>query len=481
MKFAHQIADSFCNWVYAEISPHYKSPLTRETEPTMKKPIRPTRRRSLRRLRDLFFQPAGPQLARRNNSFRFETLEGRMMLAGDLGLDLTPLDQAGPVTTDAVTVAASYNSFYSGPEGEDAPEMDLVAFAKALDAAGARLFGAVWCPACNTQKELFEDGDDFLPFVDVTNPDRTQNPDFANEQISAYPTWEFPDGTREVGVLSLAEIAQRSNITIPTSSMPFVAPIGDILLDEFGDEVLDAFGEPIRHKVVMGGSPLHLALDGYDPNGGPLTFTVESSNPDLVAATVFEDNPSASIIYGGWGEVVVQLFDVRAPEAAGRFIELAEAGFYNLKAGQSPITVHRSIDGFMMQFGDPNGDGTGGSDLGDFDDNFHPDLQHGSDGVISWAKAGDDTNDSQVFITDTATRFLDFNHSVFGLVTDGNKVRDAITGTATDASDRPLYPVNIQSVSIFDDEENAVLMLKAAERRDGHRHHHGDGRGRRRE
>ena len=117
----------------------------------------------------------------------------------------------------------------------------------------------------------------------------------------------------------------------------------------------------------------------------------------------------------------------------------------------------------MMQFGDPLGNGTGGSSLDDFDDDFHPELQHNSKGIISWAKAGDDTNNSQVFITDTATRWLDFNHSVFGLLTEGDKVRDAITGTATDSSNKPLYPITLQSVSIFADEENGVVMLSAPE------------------
>ena len=127
-----------------------------------------------------------------------------------------------------------------------------------------KLYGAVWCPACNEQKALFEDGADFLPFIEVTNPDRTLNATGIAANITSFPTWEFPDGSRETGVLSLATIAQRAGVAIPTSVNPFVAPIAD--------------------TTVYGGSPLHIGLNGYDPNGGLLTYTVVSSNPSLVQA-----------------------------------------------------------------------------------------------------------------------------------------------------------------------------------------------------
>ncbi len=75
---------------------------------------------------------------------------------------------------------------------------DLVAFAKALTAAGAKMYGAGWCPHCTEQKELFEDGQHFLPFIESTNPDRTPNQIAIDNNISSYPTWVFSDGTRLV-------------------------------------------------------------------------------------------------------------------------------------------------------------------------------------------------------------------------------------------------------------------------------------------
>ena len=164
-----------------------------------------------------------------------------------------------------------------------------------------------------------------------------------------------------------------------------------------------------------------------------------------------------------WGDMVFQLFESQVPGATGRFITLAQSGFYDAANNTSPITVHRVIDDFVLQFGDPTGTGAGGSTLGDFDDDFDPDLQHNTSGALSWAKSTDDTNDSQVFVTDVPTRYLDFNHSYFGQLTEGDSVRDGITATATDSSNRPSVAINIESVTIFQDIENGMLVLKAAE------------------
>ncbi len=206
-----------------------------------------------------------------------------------------------------------------------------------------------------------------------------------------------------------------------------------------------------------------MALNGYDPNGGTLTYSVVSSNPSLVQASVLTGNRSAKVTVTGWGDMVFQLFESEVPDATGRFITLAQSGFYNAASNTTPITVHRVIDNFVFQFGDPTGTGAGGSSLGTFNDDFHPDLQHNTPGALSWAKSSDDTNNSQVFVTDVATRYLDFNHSYFGQLTEGDKVRNAITGTATNASNSPTVAINIESVTIFNDIENGIVRLKAAE------------------
>src|SRR5690606_19222892 len=94
------------------------------------------------------------------------------------------------------------------------------------------------------------------------------------------------------------------------------------------------------------------------------------------------------------------------------------------------LKFHRVLNNFVIQGGDPLGNGTGGSTLGDFDDQFHLDLQHNRTGVLSYAKSADDTNDSQFFITEGPQRFLDFNHSVFGQLVEGETVRQGISNTA---------------------------------------------------
>ncbi len=400
---------------------------------------------SLRALRDLFL---GRDPKRRrplpSSAVRFESLEGRLLLAGDLDLiGCLPLDASQPQDNQAPSTWTANSSSEDPAEGEDTPAQDLVAFAKALaQTTGVKLYAAAWCPACNSQKALFEDGADYLPFIEVTNPDRSLNAAGTAANITSYPTWQFPDGTRESGVLSLATIAQRSGVAIPNGVNPTMAPIVD--------------------QAVLGGSPLHVALNGYDPNGGPLTYTVTSSNPSLVQATVLSGNRSAKVAVEGWGDMVFQLFESDVPGATGRFIALAQAGFYNSANNSTPIKMHRVIDNFMFQFGDPTNTGTSGSTLGTFDDDFDAKLQHNTTGVLSWAKSDDDTNNSQVFVTDTATRWLDFNHSVFGQLIEGDKVRNAINGTAVTGS-TPKFDINLSTVSIFNDTENGLLRLVAAE------------------
>jgi dipeptidyl aminopeptidase/acylaminoacyl peptidase len=116
----------------------------------------------------------------------------------------------------------------------------------------------------------------------------------------------------------------------------------------------------------------------------------------------------------------------------------------------------------VIQAGDPTATGTGGSTLGDFDDQFNPNLQHNRSGVLSMAKSVDDSNDSQFFVTDRDTRFLDSNHTIFGQLIEGDSVREAIQNvTVNPDTERPLTDVVIQSVDIFTDNENGLLRLSA--------------------
>jgi cyclophilin family peptidyl-prolyl cis-trans isomerase len=351
-------------------------------------------------------------------------------------------DIANALPTESPSARSDWMLFSNDAvgEGEATPAQDLVAFAKALTAAGVKFYGADWCPVCTAQKALFQDGANYLDFIEVTNPDREFNSIAQSLQITSMPTWIFPDQTRAVGLQTLAELSTQSGIAIPTGIKPSFVPV--------------------PNTTVAIGSPLHIPIDAYDPNGSPLTVTVTSSNPDLLAATVLTGNRSMLIKVDDYGDMVFQLFEDRAPRVTQRIVQLVESGFYDQTASNK-IIFHRVIDDFVIQTGDPTGTGSGGSTLGDFDDQFHPDLQHNGSGVLSFAKSSDDTNDSQFFITEGPQRRLDFNHSVFGQLVEGEAVRNGISRTDTLVNDRPVNPITIRDVNIIDDEENAVVMLKA--------------------
>ena len=119
------------------------------------------------------------------------------------------------------------------------------------------------------------------------------------------------------------------------------------------------------------------------------------------------------------GDIVVELYADRAPLTVENFVNLARAGFYD------GTTFHRVIRGFMAQGGDPTGTGTGGPGY-QFGDEFHPSLRHDGAGVLSMANAGAGTNGSQFFITHGPTPHLDDRHSVFGRVTEGMDVVQAL-------------------------------------------------------
>ena len=156
------------------------------------------------------------------------------------------------------------------------------------------------------------------------------------------------------------------------------------------------------------------------------------------------------------GNFTVRLFDQQAPKTVENFVGLAEG----TKEWSDPRTnqkvhkpyyngtiFHRVIDGFMIQGGDPLGQGIGGPGY-NFADEFHPKLRHSKAGILSMANRGPNTNGGQFFITLGPTPHLDDRHSVFGEVTDGMDIVSKIGSTPTGDRDRPKKDIVIQNVTI---------------------------------
>ena len=133
------------------------------------------------------------------------------------------------------------------------------------------------------------------------------------------------------------------------------------------------------------------------------------------------------------GDIDATLFASKTPMTCASFLNLAKRGYYD------GISFHRVIANFMIQGGDPTGTGRGGPGY-KFADELHPDLKHTKAGIFSMANAGPGTNGSQFFITHGPTPHLNGNHSVFGEVTAGQDVVNAIA-----QGDK------IQSITIHDD------------------------------
>lgn len=156
----------------------------------------------------------------------------------------------------------------------------------------------------------------------------------------------------------------------------------------------------------------------------------------------------AEITMESGGVIELELDRSAAPITVENFVKLANDGFYD------GLTFHRIIPGFMIQGGDPEGNGTGGSKnkiFGEFQTNGHDNPISHVRGVISMARKGNDNDSatSQFFITNAdAMGSLDGNYAAFGHVISGMEVVDEISAVTTDGNDKPLKDVVIKSIKI---------------------------------
>lgn len=177
---------------------------------------------------------------------------------------------------------------------------------------------------------------------------------------------------------------------------------------------------------------------------------------------------AVATLHTNHGDIVVNLFGDHAPRTVQNFVGLADGtGAWTDpatgKPGEGPlytdVIFHRIIPGFMIQGGDPLGQGVGGPGYA-FNDEIHPELTFSSPYLLAMANAGlrrnaitgqpEGTNGSQFFITTDPTPWLNGKHTIFGEVADdaSRAVVDAIAAVPTGAGDRPVEPVVLSSIDI---------------------------------
>lgn len=154
--------------------------------------------------------------------------------------------------------------------------------------------------------------------------------------------------------------------------------------------------------------------------------------------------PDNVILHTTLGDVHVRLYPEECPKTVENFITHCRNGYYD------NLIFHRVIKGFMIQTGDPLGDGTGGQSIwgNEFEDEFHKSLRHDRPFTLSMANAGPNTNGSQFFITTVATPWLDNKHTVFGRVVKGMDVVQGIEKVKTDKNDKPYQDIKILNVTV---------------------------------
>lgn len=192
-----------------------------------------------------------------------------------------------------------------------------------------------------------------------------------------------------------------------------------------------------------------------------------------IQLSVPQKGDTLAVMHTNMGDIKIKLFPEKAPKTVENFVTHSKNGYYD------GLKFHRVINDFMIQGGDPRGNGTGGESIwgGSFPDEFDPEL-HNLRGALSMANSGPNTNGSQFFIVQASevpanmleqmrdledngfpadittayaelggTPWLDFRHTVFGQVTDGMDVVDAIAAVETN-NDVPCEDVIINSIDI---------------------------------
>ncbi|XP_058202369.1 peptidyl-prolyl cis-trans isomerase CYP71 [Rhododendron vialii] len=186
-----------------------------------------------------------------------------------------------------------------------------------------------------------------------------------------------------------------------------------------------------------------------DATKGRDVFNEKPPPDELLAASdigksVTTSLPENVLVHTTLGDIHMKLYPEECPKTVENFTTHCRNGYYD------NLIFHRVIKGFMIQTGDPLGDGTGGQSIWgrEFEDEFHKSLRHDRPFTVSMANAGANSNGSQFFITTVATPWLDNKHTVFGRVIKGMDVVQAIEKVKTDKADKPYQDVKILNVTV---------------------------------
>lgn len=185
--------------------------------------------------------------------------------------------------------------------------------------------------------------------------------------------------------------------------------------------------------------------DAYSTSTTPTPPAMEDGTNTSTATTTTTNQTKHMITLDtNYGTIVFETYDSDAPNTVKNFVTLANKGYYN------GLIFHRVIPGFMIQGGDPSGNGTGGPGY-KFADELNPNTASYKagykKGVVAMANAGPNTNGSQFFIM-TADYPLPNAYTIFGKVVSGQDVVDKIANVKTGASDKPVSPVIMKTVTV---------------------------------
>lgn len=203
----------------------------------------------------------------------------------------------------------------------------------------------------------------------------------------------------------------------------------------------------IANVQVPAGKTLMIPVTATDADGDPLSYTVTGDNGQILA-NVRAGHPFLKMSVQGYGDMVFQLFDDIAPNTVQTISSLVNQGFYD------GLTIHRIVQNFVIQGGDPNGNGSGGPGF-KFDDEFSPEAIFSGNGQLAMANSGKDTNGSQFFVTVGPQRFLDFNHAIYGQLVRGFDVLSSLNNATAPPN------IVINSMSFVTDTTDTVLQLVA--------------------